>query len=212
MADSRSRTLSTLFSIYRLKHDLLHMRILFNPLTEIIFRLQKTQSDNQLVVPARHIQQMCRLGLTHHILRRQPQMARRVPSPVWSPLRSTTHVISTETTSSSLFLHEYLYVYLNDMSNHIVQVLDTLEMHRESVSSLISFLLALNDNDIQETLKLLMLITVIFMPCTLFTAINSTNFNVQPPLEYKYGYYIVLSLLAFNFIGMIIWYKIKRWI
>ncbi len=45
MTDRQSRTLTTLHSIYRLKHDLLHLRILFNPLKEIISRLQRATSD-----------------------------------------------------------------------------------------------------------------------------------------------------------------------
>jgi Mg2+ and Co2+ transporter CorA len=49
MRDTQSRTLNTLHSIYRLKHDLLHLRILFNPLKEIISRLQRTTFDDQHV-------------------------------------------------------------------------------------------------------------------------------------------------------------------
>ncbi|CAF4740342.1 unnamed protein product [Rotaria sp. Silwood1] len=88
----------------------------------------------------------------------------------------------------------------------------TTKIQRESVSILISFWTALTSNEIQGILKILMLITVLFMPCTLLTGINSTNFQIQPQYNYEYGYYIILSILALILIGMITWYKTKQWI
>lgn len=64
MSDKQSRTLPTLHSIYCLKHDLLHLRILFNPLKEIISRLQRATSDNQYV-PYRRTDPSVRLGMKH---------------------------------------------------------------------------------------------------------------------------------------------------
>lgn len=68
----------------------------------------------------------------------------------------------------------------------------------------------LNANETEEILNFLMLITVLFMPCTLLTGMNSTNFNNQPQYHYYYGYYIILSLLTFILSGMVLWYKFKK--
>ncbi|CAF1507870.1 unnamed protein product, partial [Adineta steineri] len=87
---------------------------------------------------------------------------------------------------------------------HIDQLIDSLETQRECVSNLISFWIALNSNDIQEILEFLMLITVLFMPCTLLTGSNSTNFYKQAQLEYHYGYYIILAVLALIASGMVL--------
>ena len=205
MTDTQSRTLTTLHSIYRLKHDLLHLRILFNPLKEIIVRLQRTTSDDHYLSFPRTDPSL-RLGLKHHILRRQAKTVR--------PLINNKNNKNIRKTSklTSIYLNEYIYVYLNELNNHIDQLIDSLEIQRESVSFLISFWITLNSNEVQEILQILMLITVLFMPCTLFTGMNSTNFRIQPQYQYQYGYYIMLSLLSLVLSGMIIWYKIKKWI
>lgn len=199
MADPQSRTMSLLYSIYRLKHDLLHLRILFNPLKEIITRLQRTTTDDPPLSFPR-TDPLLRLGLKHHILRR-PAKAVRLPN--------RGHRL--KTTFCSIYLNDYVYVYLHDLSNHIDQLIDCLEMQREGVSLLISLWMTLNGNETQEVLQVLMLITVLFMPCTLVTGMCSTNFYFQALLEYQYGYYIILLLLAAILSGMIVWYKVKHW-
>ncbi|CAF1581594.1 unnamed protein product [Adineta steineri] len=200
MLDTKSRTLNTLYSIYYLKHDLLHLRILFNPLKEIITRLQRTTFDEPYISYPR-TDPLLRLGLKHHIVRRQAKTAR-------SRVNST----DKKPQLTSNYFNEYIYVYLNDLNNHIDQLIDSLETQRECVSNLISFWIALNSNDIQEILEFLMLITVLFMPCTLLTSSNSTNFYKQAQLEYHYGYYIILAVLALIASGMVLWYKVKKWI
>ncbi|CAF2875108.1 unnamed protein product, partial [Rotaria sp. Silwood2] len=200
MTDTQSRTLTMLHSIYHLKHDLLHLRILLNPLKEIINRLGRTTSDDDYLSFPRTDPSL-RLDMKHHIVRRKAK---------------ATHQITTNTEErtklKSIYLNEYIYVYLNNLNNHVNELIDSLEIQRESVSMLISFWITLTSNEIQQILKVLMLITVVFMPCTLLAGINSTNFQTQPPLKYQYGYYIILSILGSILIGMIIWYKIKRWI
>ncbi|UJR27574.1 hypothetical protein I4U23_008855 [Adineta vaga] len=155
MLDRQFRTISVLYSIYCLKHDLLHLRILFNPLKEIIARLQRTTSDDPSLSFPRTDPSL-RLGLKHHIVRRQAKTGRLLSK--FSNKKSK---------YSSIYLNDYIYVYLYDLNNHIDQLIDSLEIQRESVSILISFWITLNSNEIQEILQILMLISVLFMPCTL---------------------------------------------
>lgn len=197
MANRQSRTLNTLQSIYRLKHDLLHLRILFNPLKEIISRLQRAAFDDQYI-PYPRLDPSLRLGMKHFIVRRQKKRIHRPNTDSSVPL-------------TSIYLNEYIQVYFNDLNHHINQLIDCLEIQRESVSILISFWATLNTNETQEILNLLMMITVLVMPCNLLTAMHGTNFSVQPQYQYRFGYFILLALLAVLLLGMIIWYKVKRW-
>lgn len=200
MANRQSRTLKTLQSIYHLKHDLLHLRILFNPLKEIISRLQRATFEDQYI-PYPRLDPSLRLGIKHFIVRRKKKRFR---------LPNTTDDSSMPLTS--IYLNEYIQVYLNDLNHHINQLIDFLEIQRESVSILMSFWATLNTNETQEILNFLMMITVLFMPCNLLTAMHATNFNTQPQYQYRFGYFILLALLACILLGMIIWYKVKRWI
>ncbi|CAF1035242.1 unnamed protein product [Adineta steineri] len=213
MADKESRTMETLHSIYRIKHDLLHLRILFNPLKEIICRLQRTTQDEKFI--SLRADALRRLDLKHRLIRRQVKFFRQTSQttdPSLNTQITTTDHPPKKSPRTSLFFNEYVYIYLSDLNDNINQLIDALEIQRESVAMLISFWLTLNNNETQETLKFLMLISVLFMPCVLLTAINSTNFQVEPTLQYKYGYYIVLSLIGGILLGMISWYKAKRWI
>ena len=212
MADRQARNMLTLHSIYLLKHDLLHVRILSNPLKEIINRLKRTTVDENNVAFPRGSSPL-RLVVKHHVLRRQARggTVHEDSSPIVSSvaLRYSTR---RKSQVHSIYLNEYIYVYLNDLNNQIDHLLDALEIQGESVRFLISFWITLNSNETQEILQFLMLMSVLFMPCILLTGLNSTNFNVQPQYEYVYGYYIVLGLLAAMLVGMLVWYKVKRWI
>ncbi|CAF3381576.1 unnamed protein product [Rotaria socialis] len=190
MSDTQSRSLTTLHSIFNVKHDLLHSRMLLNPLKEIIYHLQRTRCDDyDPIFPL--VEPTIRPGKKHHIVRR--------PVPTVCQLASNTSI-----TRKS--------VYLNDLKNHVNYLIDSLEIQQESVLILISFWMALTNNETQATLKTLMLIIVLFMPCLLLIGCNSTNFSVQPQLHYQYSYFIVLSLLATILSGMIAWYTTKGWI
>jgi Mg2+ and Co2+ transporter CorA len=200
MSDRQSRTLTTLHSIYHLKHDLLHLRILFNPLKEIITRLQRETSDDHYLLFPR-TDPSIRLGMKHFIIRRQLKTNRQ-----------TTNDDNQTMKLRSIYLNDYIYFYLNDLNNHIDQLIDSLEIQRESVSILISFWITLNNNEIQEILKFLMLITVLFMPCVLLSGLNSTNFDTQPQLVFHYSYFIMLAVVGLILSGMITCYKTKKWV
>jgi len=201
MTDRQSRTLTTLHSIYRLQHDLLHLRILFNPLKEIIYRLQRSTSDGQFL-PFPRTDPSVRLGINHVIVRRQPKTVRQTKN----------DHNNNKVKLKSIYLNDYTYVYLNNLHNHIDQVIDSLEIQRENVAFLISFWDTLTDNEIQEILNFLMLITFLFMPGILVTGMNATNFEIQPQYHFHYGYYITICFLALILIGIILWYKVKKWI
>lgn len=207
MTDKRSLTLQTFHTIYRLKHDLLHLRILCTPLKDIIYRLQRTTDDEQFFLSA-NTEPALHLGMKHHIIRRQLTSCHGSSHTTMNLKNQSTR----QTKKTSIFFNENIYIYLSDLNDHINQLIDSLELQRESVSALVSFWLTLNNNETQETLKILMLISVLFMPGILLVGINSTNFKTQPQLHYEYSYYIVLAILAGIITGMTTWYRLKQWI
>ena len=212
MGDSNDREVSSPHSIYRLQHDLLHLRILFNPLADMIFRLQRTRYSDEPLPPTRHGYSTIRLGMKHRVVRRKPRMVRLNSSYLLSTCSNSTNNSSARSLKSSIFLHDELFVYLSGLSSHVKQLMDTLEIHRESTSALIKFSITLKNDETQQTLKLLLLISALFMPCMLLTGINSLNFHVQPQRWYTNSYYIVLGILAAIIISMLTLYKTKRWI
>ena len=214
MTDKQSLEFDTFRSIYCLKHDLLHLRILSNPLIDIISRLQRRTEDERFFIYP-HREPLLRLDLKHHLIRRSLSTIRHSPCPFESLTDAKEDLIDNSSRylrRNSTFTTENIYVYFSDLNDHINTLIDELEIQRESVSMLVSFWIVLNNNETQEILKILMLVTVIFMPCVLLTGIHSVNFETQPEFGYKPGYYIILVALATILTSMILWYKIKRWI
>jgi len=214
MTDKQSLSMKTLHSIYHIKHDLLHLRILCNPLKEIMNRLQRTKHDDRFLLCPR-TDPSFRLGLKHRIVRRKNKISRRLPQ-TSSALLNTTMDITNDSVKlirrESLIFNEPVYIYFTNLNAHIDQLIDSLEVQRESVAMLISLWLVLKNNETQEILKFLTLVSALLMPCLVLIGIFSTNYHVQPPIEYKYGYYIVLVVLGAIILGMITLYKVKRWI
>lgn len=206
MIDKPSLNTNTFHSIYRLKHDLLHLRILFNPLKDVLWHLERTTNDEKVFLHLKNDTGIYRLDLHHHI--QPPQIN---PIHISQP-PSTTSLSTMNSRRTSVYFNENSYLYLRDLDDHINLLINSIEIQREHMSNLVSLWFTLTNNQTQRILKFLMLLSVLFMPCLLLTGIFSTNFNNEPPLHFKFGYYIVLITLAITAGGMVLWYKYKKWI
>ncbi|CAF4737677.1 unnamed protein product [Rotaria socialis] len=70
----------------------------------------------------------------------------------------------------------------------------------------------LNSNGMNEIVKILTIISTIFIPLTFITGLYGMNFQNMPELRYKYGYYIVLSVMAALATFMLSCFKRKKWL
>ena len=199
MNNKPSSNFDTFQSIYRLKHDLLHLRILFNPLRDIMWHLERTTNDQNAFLHLKNY----RLDLHHHLIRSSVNPIHLSPLPM-----TTTH----DRRRSSVYFNENSYQYLRGLDDHMNLLINSIEIEREHISTLVSFWLTFTDNQTQRILKFLMLITVVFMPCMSLTAMCSMNFDNEPPMHFKYGYFIIVLVLATILSGMVTWYKHKKWI
>ena len=109
-------------------------------------------------------------------------------------------------------------IYLRDCYDHSVQILDLLENFREVASGLMDAYLSSLSNRMNEVMKVLTVFAVIFIPLTFIAGIYGMNFDTEkspwnmPELSWAYGYPFALSLMAATAIGMLIYFKRKRWI
>jgi magnesium transporter len=62
-----------------------------------------------------------------------------------------------------------------------------------------------------EIMKILTVVSVFFMPLTFIVGIYGMNFDVMPELRNPYGYFIVLGVMFFLVVGMVIYFKKKKW-
>jgi magnesium transporter len=103
-------------------------------------------------------------------------------------------------------------LYLRDVHDHITQVLETVDSYRELVASLMDLYLSQASNRMNNVMKVLTVISVIFMPLTFVAGIYGMNFDNMPELHWKYGYYYVWGFMIMSVIGMLIYFKKKGWL
>lgn len=103
-------------------------------------------------------------------------------------------------------------VYLRDLYDHTVQIIDTVETSREMLSGMLDIYLSSEANRTNEVMKVLTVYATIFMPLTFIVGLYGMNFKNMPELEWRWGYPAVLLLMALLALGMIIYFRRKKWL
>jgi magnesium transporter len=127
---------------------------------------------------------------------------------VW-PLREA--ISRLERGESPLFRSDTL-VYLRDIYDHTIQVIDTIETFRDMVSGMLDIYLSSISNRMNEVMKVLTIIATIFIPLTFIAGIYGMNFAYMPELQWPWGYFMVWAVMVIIVIGMLIYFKRKGWL
>ena len=127
---------------------------------------------------------------------------------IW-PLREIINALARG--DSPLFLHDTL-IYLRDVYDHVIQIIDTIEMYRDMVTGMFDIYISSVSYKLNEVMKILTIIATIFIPLTFVVGLYGMNFKYMPELEWEWGYPAVLIFMAIISIGMIRYFKNKKWI
>jgi magnesium transporter len=144
------------------------------------------------------------LKLIHH-LKREMIFLRKA---VW-PLRE---VIGGLERGESPFMSQSTKVYLRDVYDHTIQVIDSIETFRDMVSGMLDIYLSSVSNRLNAVMKVLTIITTIFMPLTFIAGIYGMNFKYMPELEWPWSYPIILLLMFGVGIFMLFYFKKRKWL
>lgn len=142
---------------------------------------------------------------TIHNLKRELIFLRKS---VW-PLRE---VISGLERGESPLIKKSTRVYLRDVYDHTIQVIDTVETLRDMVSGMLDIYLSSISNKMNEVMKVLTIIATIFIPLTFIAGIYGMNFQFMPELGLTWSYPAILILMLVMVIGMLIYFRKKRWV
>jgi len=126
---------------------------------------------------------------------------------IW-PLRE---VISGLERGESSLIKETTVIYLRDVYDHTIQVIDTVETFRDMLSGILDVYLSSISNKMNEVMKVLTIIATIFIPLTFLAGVYGMNFRYMPELEWRWGYFTALFLMAVIGIGMVIYVRKKKW-
>jgi magnesium transporter len=103
-------------------------------------------------------------------------------------------------------------IYLRDLYDHTIQVVDTLETLRDMLTGMLDIYLSSVSNRLNAVMKVLTIIATIFMPLTFLAGIYGMNFKHMPELEWSWGYPALLLLMLGIAGGMLVYFRKKRWL
>lgn len=140
-----------------------------------------------------------------HILKREILVFRRFVLPL-------KEVIGKLEKSDSKLITERTNLYFRDVYDHTIQIIDNIEAFRDMISGMLDIYLSSVSNKMNEVMKILTIIATIFIPLTFIAGLYGMNFKFMPELTYKWGYFIVLGVMAIVSIIMITYFKRKKWL
>lgn len=126
---------------------------------------------------------------------------------IW-PLREIIGDVERRGTS---LIHESTNIYLRDLYDHIIHVIDTIETFRDMAAGMIDIYLSSMSNKMNEVMKVLTIIATIFIPLTWIVGIYGMNFDFMPELRAKAGYPIVMAVMVVIGLLMVLFFKKKKW-
>lgn len=94
----------------------------------------------------------------------------------------------------------------------MIHIIDTIETYRESLSGMLDIYLSSVSNRMNEIMKVLTIISTIFIPLTFITGLYGMNFKYMPELSMKWGYPAVIAVMIITVTGLILYFKKKKWL
>ncbi|WP_423406752.1 magnesium/cobalt transporter CorA [Heyndrickxia sp. MSNUG] len=102
-------------------------------------------------------------------------------------------------------------VYFNDIHDHLLRLGEKVEASRELTTDIRDSYLSMNSHETNRVMKVLTVITTIFMPLTFIAGIYGMNFENMPELNWQYGYFGALFTMSIIGLTMFLWFRKKGW-
>ena len=141
-----------------------------------------------------------------HHLKRELTLLRRS---VW-PLRE---MVSALDRSEGSLIQKSTKIFLRDLYDHTIQIMDTIESFRDVASGLLDLYMSMVSNRMNNVMKVLTIIATIFIPLGFIAGVFGMNFENMPELKwwwaYPVGFWVLIAAIV---VGMVIFFKRKKWL
>jgi magnesium transporter len=127
---------------------------------------------------------------------------------VW-PLRE---VVAALGRHDSSLIAESTSPYLRDVYDHVTHIMDSVDIHREMLSGMLDVYLSSVSNRLNEVMKVLTVISLVFMPLTFIAGVYGMNFRYMPELQWRYGYGLALLLMLGVAGFMVAYFRRRKWL
>jgi magnesium transporter len=111
----------------------------------------------------------------------------------------------------SEFIKEENFRYFDDVYDHVAHLIDSLDTYKDLTSSLLDIHINAMNTRMNEVMKVLTVISTIFMPLTFIVGVYGMNFDFMPELGWKWGYFGVWGVMVVVVVVMLLFFKRKRW-
>lgn len=109
-------------------------------------------------------------------------------------------------------IYKRTITYYRDIYDHLIQVSENIDIYREMIWSLMDMYMTTISNKMNEVMKVLTIMSSIFIPLTFLAGIYGMNFEYIPELKTHNGYFILLGVMLIIFISLLFYFKRKKWL
>jgi magnesium transporter len=102
--------------------------------------------------------------------------------------------------------------YLRDLSTHVREVIELIDLERDSVGALIELFMSASNQQLSQIMRVLTVISTIFIPLTFIVGVYGMNFDRMPELHYAWGYPAIWGVMIAVTLGLLVYFKRKRWL
>lgn len=200
----RNRILSKTSSLHQNHADYLAYSITdtivdaYYPVLEVLGDRLEVLEDLVVMSPSREI-----LDELNRLKNRLVNLRRAI----W-PQREAIHTLVRD---ENAMFDEKVRVYLRDIHDHCVQTCEVVEMYREMVSSMINTYLTAVANRTNEVMKVLTIVSTVFIPLTFIAGVYGMNFHYMPELAFHWGYPIVWAVMLITAAAMLLYFRRIGW-
>jgi magnesium transporter len=111
----------------------------------------------------------------------------------------------------SSFIKEENLRYFDDVYDHVIHLIDSLDTYRDLTASLMDIHINTQNTRLNEVIRLLTIISTIFIPLTFIVGVYGMNFKYFPELEWRYGYQAIWTVMILMAGAMVAFFKYKKW-
>lgn len=144
------------------------------------------------------------LSRIHHF-KREMILLRKA---VW-PLRE---IIGGLQRVGSPLIQDSTAIFLRDIHDHTIQIMDTIETFRDILSGLLDLYLSSISHRMNEVMKVLTVIATVFIPLTFVAGVYGMNFDYMPELHWRWSYPVLWLIMLGIAGGMMIYFRRKQWL
>ena len=140
-----------------------------------------------------------------HFMKREMIYVRKA---IW-PVRE---LVNNMERSETVLIGRDIAIFLRDVHDHALRIIDTVETYRDLLSGMMDIYLSSVSNKMNEIMKVLTIITTIFVPVTFIAGIYGMNFEYMPELHSKWGYPATWAVMILIMGSLIIYFRKKKWL